>query len=1064
MKRTRRSRLTAVLAALATGTALALASVTPQAQAQAPVGGDIVANGGFEGNLWQANESGSATVVTDQAHAGTRSIKASGRTTTGSGPMQRLGGRMSAGTTYSLSYWIYYDGETAPATKNFWATARYASAQKNEYGPYNLHVNLVAANNVPKGTWTQATGTFTIPADREDVSVFNLFFETPWTASPTAANDLFDFYVDDVVLTVQGQTRNLVAGGDFENVDVAPWTPRGGSTTITRDTTQAASGTGSLLVANRGAAHHAVAQSLPVEAGATYDVSFKVRYTDPAAPDTLRFQGTVDYGSATGGAQYVIVLGGDATKGQWSTISGEMVVPEGRDLGMFQFYVENVYGTASFPSFHLDDVSIVKTSGGSGEPDPETPADPLESHNTEAGSFGAYAKTVGRGNPLVTQNFGADPWAMEYDGRLYVYTTNDTQEWPEYLARGEDNNYGSINQINVWSSADLVNWTNHGSINAAGPSGLAPGANNSWAPAAAHKTIDGEERFFLYFANSAGGIWVLEGDSPVGPWTSPRTDALVGWTTPGVRNLEGATDVVWLFDPAVLVDDDGQAYLYFGGGVPNGQADDPETARVIRLGDDMVSTVGSAELVDAPGIFEDSGIHKFNGKYYYSYCTNFSTNLPIGRGNIAYMEADSPMGPWTESTFQGLAFQNQNAFFGVGGNNHHAIFQFKGEWYLIYHAQTLDKALTGGNGFRNAHIDKIEIAEDGSITPVTGTYEGIAQLQALDPYAGPIQAETIAWQSGTRQGYVGGSSFANEVPTVELTSIHDADWTSLSDADFGAGADTVSARVQGRAGGTISVRTSPDQTDASNVVATLDVPAGDGNTWSTVSAEVAEGALAGVRDVYFTFDGEGEDPLFDVLTWSFTEVEDTAEPAPTSVSAAPVSVAYGQAASLAVTVSGADAGTVTTVVGGRTVSAPVDASGRAVLPLAAGALAPGTHTLTVSYTGTAAHAPSSTTAQVTVTKAAASVSTAGPKKVRAGKTLTVRVRVTASGATPTGQVTVRLAGVRKAVTATVQGGAVTVKLRVPSRVQPGSKRLTVTYAGSELVAGAQAVRVVRVTR
>ncbi len=1129
------SRLTATFAMIATGAVIALTLVTPGAQAAAPVGGDVVSNGGFEANLWQSNESGTATVVSEQAHDGTYAIKASGRTSTGSGPMQRLGGKMSAGTTYSLSYWIYYDGVNAPATKSFWATAKYASAQKDEYGPYNLHVNLVQAASVPKGTWTQATGTFTIPADREDTSVFNLFFETPWTSSPTADTDLLDFYVDDVVLTEQGATRNLVAGGDFENVDTAPWAPRGGSTTITRSTDQFATGTGSLLVANRGGAHHGVTQSVPVESGATYDVSFKVKYIDPAAPATLRFQGSVDFGSAVGGSQYVTVLGADATRDTWSTISGGVTVPEGRDLSTYQFYIENVYGSASYPSFYLDDVTFVKTSGGSGEtantilsadfedgvqgftardsqgtptvdvttdefhggaqallvsnrtgqgdgagydftgdfvvgqtydisawvkmangvtadsiwltahttndgtdtfstigqfanvgadgwtqvtatytmPDvdtvflyfetsystgsngdfliddvtfvktsggsgePETPADPLESHNTETGSFGAYAKTVGRSNPLVTQNFGADPWAMEYDGRLYVYSTNDTQEWNDYLTKGEDNNYGSINQINVWSSADMVNWTNHGSINAAGSSGIATGASNSWAPAATHKTINGQEKFFLYFANSAGGIWVLEGDSPVGPWTSPRNDALVGWTTPGVRGLEGATDVVWLFDPAVLFDDDGQAYLYFGGGVPTGQADDPETARVIRLGEDMISTVGSAELVDAPGVFEDSGIHKFNGKYYYSYCTNFTTNLSIGRGNIAYMEADSPMGPWTESTFQGLAFQNQNAFFGVGGNNHHAIFQFKGEWYLIYHAQTLDKALTGGgNGFRSAHIDKIEIAEDGTITPVIGTYAGIPQLQTMDAYEEPISAETIAWQSGTRQGYAGGSSFANEVPAVELTSVHDADWTSLSDVDFGNGASAVAARVQGLAGGSIAVRTAPDQTDDSNIVATLEVPAGDGNSWTTVSADLAAGALTGVSDVYFTYSGEGDDALFDVDTWAFSEREPQQGTIATKVraKAKPTAVVAGTPSVIEVAVAAhkkAEAtevppsGSVTVRVGGQDYVGTLDA-GEVDVTVQTEGLDVGVHTVEVIYGGDASYAEGTTSAKLVV--------------------------------------------------------------------------------------------------
>ncbi len=113
---------------------------------------------------------------------------------------------------------------------------------------------------------------------------------------------------------------------------------------------------------------------------------------------------------------------------------------------------------------------------------------------------------------------------MEHDGRVYVYTTNDTQEWVDHVENGgESNNYGRINEINVWSSADLVNWTNHGPINAAGADGITRAAanrpGNSWAPAAAAKDVDGDgdDEFFLYFANSAGGIWVLQGESPLGP-------------------------------------------------------------------------------------------------------------------------------------------------------------------------------------------------------------------------------------------------------------------------------------------------------------------------------------------------------------------------------------------------------------------------------------------------------------------------------------------------------------------------------------------------------------------
>lgn len=116
---------------------------------------------------------------------------------------------------------------------------------------------------------------------------------------------------------------------------------------------------------------------------------------------------------------------------------------------------------------------------------------------------------------------------------------------------------------------------------------------------------------------------------------------------------------------------------------------------MIRLGDDMVSTVGQAVTIDAPAVFEDSGINKINGKYYYSYCTNFSHSSTIdgqdiGYGNIAYMVSDSPTGPFR---YQGQILANPGSFFGAGGNNHHAMFEFKGRTYITYHTQTLQSAL-----------------------------------------------------------------------------------------------------------------------------------------------------------------------------------------------------------------------------------------------------------------------------------------------------------------------------------------------------------------------------------
>ena len=214
-------------------------------------------------------------------------------------------------------------------------------------------------------------------------------------------------------------------------------------------------------------------------------------------------------------------------------------------------------------------------------------------------------KSLSDTNPIMTQRFGADPYAMVYKDRVYFYMTGDTFE---YDADGSvtENTYGKINTISVVSTTDMVNFEDHGTVYAAGSKGAAKWAANSWAPAAAWKEIDGEVKFFLYFANSGGGIGVLTSDSPTGPFEDPLGEALINNHTPN------CADVIWIFDPAVLVDDDGRAYLYFGGGVPEGQAANPGTARVVELGEDMISIAGEPVIIDAPYVFEDSGIHKYN--------------------------------------------------------------------------------------------------------------------------------------------------------------------------------------------------------------------------------------------------------------------------------------------------------------------------------------------------------------------------------------------------------------------------------------------------------------------
>nr|AHF24624.1 alpha-N-arabinofuranosidase [uncultured bacterium Contig27] len=441
-------------------------------------------------------------------------------------------------------------------------------------------------------------------------------------------------------------------------------------------------------------------------------------------------------------------------------------------------------------------------------------------------------KKAGENNPLYTQRFGADPGVMEYDGRLYVYMTDDLVEY-DADGRVKENSYSKIRTINCISSDDLVNWTDHGKIPVAGYSGIAKWAVNSWAPCAAHKTIGGREKFFLYFCNGGNGIGVLTADSPTGPWRDERGSLLI---TRAVRNC---ADVTWLFDPAVMVDEDGTGYLAFGGGIPEGKKSAPGTARIVKLADDMIHLDGDPVRLDVPWLFEDSGINRVGDKYWYTYCSNFMTagnTLKLTDGAIQYMIADNPLGPYT---YMGELFPNEGRFFGIYGNNHHSIASLNGEWYLFYHNRPVEKAMGITGNYRSPQADRIILGEDGLPQQVKGTMKGLSQLKPLDPFSG-VSAATMSHQAGITVEYADGQSWiAGDAGS----------WIRISGVDFGADAAALSVTALPPAGCTLyAVLDDPESEVVSQI--RMDVPE-DGNP-ATFSAPIR---AEGVHDLYLVTDG-----------------------------------------------------------------------------------------------------------------------------------------------------------------------------------------------------------------
>ena len=423
-------------------------------------------------------------------------------------------------------------------------------------------------------------------------------------------------------------TPAVLVNATMEDDATEPIEKRGdASVSIVED---GANGTGkSAKITGRSADWHGA--SIDVTSFAETDNDYEITfYAKQSTGEDSKIDLSMQYVNGSGETKYSGIKTFDLPNDTWTKCEAKMNVPEHN--GQIIIYWQSVYNSNNFMDFCLDEVTIsgvAKAAAGVDYPDL---------------SLGLGKTSVS--NPIMTSRLTADPYAMEYNGRIYVYGTNDSQQYEK--TPDADNNYSKINTINVYSSADMVNWTDHGAIPVAGSKGAAKWASNSWAPAACHKTINGKEKFFLYFADNGSGIGVLEADSPTGPWRDPIGKQLISRNTPGCSGSE----IGWLFDPAVLVDDDGTGYLYFGGigdttDKPEDFIKNPKCGRVVKLADDMISLDGDPVTIDAPYMFEDSGINKIGDKYYYSYCTNWTNfsgrdeNVPTA--NIAVMESDNPM-------------------------------------------------------------------------------------------------------------------------------------------------------------------------------------------------------------------------------------------------------------------------------------------------------------------------------------------------------------------------------------------------------------------------------------
>ena len=449
-------------------------------------------------------------------------------------------------------------------------------------------------------------------------------------------------------------------------------------------------------------------------------------------------------------------------------------------------------------------------------------------------------------NPFVQTWCTSDPAPMVHNGTMYVYTGHDED--------GAD--FFWMQEWRVYSSQDMVNWTDHGS-----PLAL---ESFNWADdrAWASQCIERNGKFYWYICahsrlSKGMAIGVAVADSPTGPFHDPLGKPLFE---------NGSWDHI---DPTVMIDDDGQAWLMWGN----------PRVYYLKLNPDMISYSG--ELGQLPMTEEAFGSPAMNerekGKQYKDsyvegpWLMKRNVFMPNKKGkpakkatplyyllyaaggvpeHISYSTAPSPTGPWTYAG-QIMPLCETKSF-----TNHCGVADFKGHSYFFYHTGKLPN---GGGFGRSVAVEEFSYNADGSFPTIMPTDEGVSPLEAFSPFK-RVEAETMAFSRGVK-------AEQNDQIGVYITDVHNGDYIKLQNVDFSQQkAATFTARVaSGLRGGQMEVRI---DSIAGQLLGRLEVPATGGwEQWQTLTTDLTLPEDASRRDLYLVFTGRKGPKLFNFDWW-----------------------------------------------------------------------------------------------------------------------------------------------------------------------------------------------------
>jgi arabinoxylan arabinofuranohydrolase len=424
-------------------------------------------------------------------------------------------------------------------------------------------------------------------------------------------------------------------------------------------------------------------------------------------------------------------------------------------------------------------------------------------------AFCVLSMTVAAQNPISPMGvYLADPAAhVMPDGKLYVYGSND-----------ESRNYYCSAKHNLLSTSDMKSWTLTKDIfSSKGDNSNIPYVKNTmlYAPDAAYRN----GKYFLYYCLTDNSEGVAEGPSPKGPFG------------------KGVKLPVSGIDPAVFIDDDGQAYYYWG----------QFSAKGCKLKKDMktldMSTMKDSLVTEKKHHFHEGGwVFKRNGIYYYVYT---ALNAKAEATAIGYAMSSSPMGPFK---YGGIIIDNAGCD-PCTWNNHGSVVKYRGQWYVFYHRST-----HACNTMRKACVEKIRFNADGTIPQVEMTSQGAA---------GPLDAfRTI--DAARACLLTGKMRIVQSAPDrEELARIEHYNQATYKYLYFNRPPQKMIVRVAAQAGGRIQVLT-----DSYASRGTVNVPAGDGRTYQEFTTSI-RGIPAGVTLLRLRVEGVEDKDLMRIDSFRF---------------------------------------------------------------------------------------------------------------------------------------------------------------------------------------------------